>query len=301
VSPRAAAAEVATTGAPPYTVERTAPRSITVRMDASGRDWERWFLLRSDAHHDNLHADHALERRHLDEALERDAGILDIGDLFCAMQGKWDKRADQDALRPELRGNRYLDQLVAYNGDFYAPYARNWILLSPGNHETSILKHHQTDLTERLAERMAATGGHHPEVGKYTGWVRFVFAGRGRRSESKALWYTHGYGGGGPVTRDVIQTARQAVYLGGVDVVHTGHTHDAFDVPVMREELDHTGTPQLREIAFVKTPGYKDEYSPGEGYHVEKGRGPKPKGAAWLSFTRRFNPERIEIETFRAK
>jgi len=281
---------------PRFKVERTAPTSLTVRIPVSGEDWEQWFLLRSDAHHDNAHCDHALEVRHLRDAVERNAGILDAGDLFCAMEGKWDKRADQNALREELRGNDYLDRLGRYAADFYAPFAPWWVMLSPGNHETAILKHHQIDLTAGLAERMADRTGYRPMVGTYAGWIRFSFEMRGGRRESKVLWYTHGYGGGGPVTLDVIQTNRQAVYLGGVDIVWSGHTHDAFMVRRDREELDHNGVPQRRHIRFVKTPGYKDEFKAGQGYHVEKGRGPKPNGAAWLRFSRRFHPERIVVE-----
>ncbi len=285
---------------PRFTVERTAPTVITVRVPVTGEGWSQDFLLRSDAHHDNAHCDQALELRHLQEAVERNAGILDIGDLFCAMEGKWDKRADQNALRPQLRGNNYLDLLARYAADFYTPFAPWWVLLSPGNHETSILKHHQVDLTTGLAERLGDRTGHRPMVGTYAGWVRFMFT-RGERSSSILLWYTHGYGGGGPVTRDVIQTNRMAVYLGGVDVVWSGHTHDAFSLPIVREELDHQGVPQRREIEFVKTAGYKDEFSPGEGFHIEKGRAPKPLGAAWLRFSRRFHPERIVVEVQRAK
>jgi len=46
-------------------------------------------LLRSDVHHDNPKCNQDLERKHLDEAIEYDAPIIDNGDLFCAMQGKW--------------------------------------------------------------------------------------------------------------------------------------------------------------------------------------------------------------------
>jgi hypothetical protein len=34
----------------------------------------------------------------------------------------------------------------------------------------------------------------------------------------------------------------------------------------------------------VKCGGYKDEHSPGDGFHIEKGREPKPLGACWLRF-----------------
>lgn len=292
--------------APKVSVERTAPTVVTVTMEPTSQGWEQLFLFRSDAHHDNLHCDHAMEKRHLDMALERGAGILDFGDLFCAMQGKWDKRSDQDQMRPELTGNKYLDRLVDYNSKFYAPYAKNWILLSPGNHESSIVRHHQTDLTERLRERMTASGAQHVEVGSYAGWVRFQFK-RGRHSIRKVLRYTHGYGGGGPVTRDVIQSARQAVYLGGADLVVSGHTHDAWEMPIMRERLDHLGQTKLEEMIFLKIPGYKDEFSSGQGWAVEKGMPPKPKGAFWVRFIwkqHRVNKvvrEVIEVEVTRAK
>ena len=120
------------------------------------------------------------------------------------------------------------------------------------------------------------------------------------------LRYSHGYGGGGPVTRDVIQSARQAVYLGGADIVVSGHTHDAWELPIMREQLDHLGKPQLDEMVFLKIPGYKDEFSSGNGWAVEKGMPPKPKGAFWVRFYIDYrrnekHDERIRFEVTRAK
>lgn len=263
-------------------LDRTGPTVLTVRMNVDTPDWEQWFLLRSDAHHDNLHSNHALERKHLDEALARSAGILDFGDLCCAMQGRWDKRADPRQFREELRIN-YLDSLVRYNSSFYLPYAENWLMISPGNHESSVRKRHETDLTERIAERLRAEGSP-VETMPYSGWVRFMFT-RGAQRESVRLRYTHGYGGGGPVTRDVIQTARQAVYL-DADIVVSGHTHDQFEVPIMRERLNQAGTPEIEEMTFLKLGGYKDEFSSGDGWAVEKGLPPKPQGAYWLRFYR---------------
>lgn len=262
--------------------ERTGPTVLTVRLDVGGPGWEQWFLLRSDAHHDNKHARHDLERKHLDEAVDRGAGILDFGDASCLMQGRWDKRADPRQFREELRSN-YLDSVVRYNSDFWLPYAPHWLLMSPGNHETAVAGRHETNIVERIAERMRAAGSP-VETMPYAGWVRFLFK-RDRQCQSVRLRYTHGYGGGGPVTRDVIQTARQAVYV-DADIVVSGHTHDQFIVPIMRERINHQGTPELEEMTFVKCGGYKDEYSGGGGWAVEKGICPKPLGAMWLRFYR---------------
>lgn len=287
----------------PFVLERTGPTVLTVRLDVGGPGWEQWFLLRSDAHHDNAHARHDLERRHLDEAVERGAGILDFGDLFCAMQGKWDKRSDPRQHREELRDGHYLDKLVAYNSAFYEPYAEHFLLLSRGNHETGVSGRHETDLTERLAERLRFAGSP-VQAMPYAGWVRFMFA-RDTQRESVRLRYSHGYGGGGPVTRDVIQTARQAVYV-DADIIVSGHTHDAWEVPIMRERLNVAGTPELEEMTFIKCGGYKDEFSGGGGWAVEKGICPKPLGAYWLRFYRDVrgpgqSGTRIRWEAIRAK
>jgi len=139
------------------TISETSRGCYLVDRDATSPGWSQEFLLRSDAHHDNAHTNQRLEAIHLEEALDRKAGILDIGDLHCAMQGKWDKRASTDGCRPEQREGRYLDSLVECAAEFYEPYAANWLLMSPGNHEGSILKRHETDLTERTAERLVRT------------------------------------------------------------------------------------------------------------------------------------------------
>jgi len=263
-------------------IEKNHPVVTTLRMEVTGARWEQWFLLRSDAHHDNLHCNQEMERRHLEEAKARNAGILDFGDLFCAMQGKWDKRADQTQMREELRGSDYLDRLVSYCADFYRPYAANWILLAQGNHESAIQRRNETSLGERLAERLRVAGS--PVVtGTYRGWIWFQFRIKGTQRHSLTLHYTHGYGGGGPVTRDVIQTARQMVYL-DADFMVSGHSHDSWNLPIRRERLNHAGKPVLNDVEHVKCGGYKDEFSPGTGWANEKGFPPKPLGAYWLRF-----------------
>ncbi len=268
------------------TVERTAPTAIRVTSPVAGEGWEQWFLLRSDAHHDNVHCNQDLEREHLELARERNAGILDFGDAFCAMQGKWDPRADPEQLRPEYRGKNYLDLLVDQAHEFYRPYAQNFLLLSRGNHETSIIKRHQTDLTERLVGFLRAGGNSQAQVGSYQGWVWFHFKIGGTQTVNFRLRYTHGYGGGGPVTRDVIQTARQSAILQNADIVVSGHTHDSWHLPLIQERLNAEGIPERRVVHFIKPGSYKDEFSAGDGWAVEKGHPPKPLGASWLRFYR---------------
>jgi hypothetical protein len=281
----------------PYTVEANCRNVLTVRCDvASG--WSQEFLLRSDVHHDNPHCDQKHERKHLQEAIDRNAGIIDAGDLFCAMQGKFDKRADKSAIRLEHQSGDYLDKLVKTAADFYEPFAGNFLVIGRGNHETAIHKRAETDLTERLVERLNERTESKIQAGGYSGWVRFLFQQKTWRGSS-LLYYHHGTGGGGPVTRGVIQTNRMAVFNPDPQIILTGHTHDDWVVPIRRQRLSDAGVPYYDEQIHVRTPGYKDGWDHGyAGWEVEKMLGPKPKGAAWLKFS--FSAKEIHTEVHRA-
>ena len=283
-------------------IESLAPDSHEVTFEVPRSGWEQWFLLSSDRHHDNAHTNWAMEKRHLDEAVQKNAGILDFGDLFCAMQGKWDKRADTTQCRPEHREGRYLDSLVETAAGFYEPYQENWLFMSPGNHETAITKRHETDLTQRLAEQLGRSGKGYPIVGAYCGYIRFKAVREdGVSSGSLVLYYHHGYGRGGPVTRGVIQTNRMSVYLPDAAIVVSGHTHDSWVVPVTRSRITPGGRTHLDRQTHVKIPGYKDEFTGGNGWHNHRGGPPKPNGAYWLKIFYNGSEESLDYELLEAR
>lgn len=247
---------------------------------------EQFFLLQSDVHWDNPHCDRELFATHLNEARARDAPILDNGDFFCAMQGRWDPRAVKTDLRPEHQRADYLDALIDTATEALAPYRDLITVRGQGNHETSIRKRHETDLTQRLVERLRAAGSSTVKLGGYSGFIVFRVRYRGTRHRPFKLFYHHGYGGGGPVTRGVIQTNRQAVFLADADFVWSGHTHDTWRLPIARVRLneDCTHIEHTRQEHF-RAGGYKEEYGDGHGgWHIERGGPPKPLGAWWLVF-----------------
>ena len=269
----------------PFTVEQAStPNVVTVRQTLKAGD-EAWFLLRSDAHTDNPDSCIDLQIKHLDEAKERNAGILDFGDIFCAMQGAWDPRKSKSKLRPEHQVDDYLDALVSTHADLYEPYAHNWVMQGAGNHEASILKRHETNLIERLAARLRDRTGAPFLCTGYTGWCVFRFTIGSTQRQSVRLWHTHGYGGGGPVTKDMIQRSRQLAYVDNADIMCSGHTHDQWITKDMRIRLNEQGNVVHRPVVYVKCPTYKDEYRDGVGgWHIGTGKPPKPIGAYWLRF-----------------
>lgn len=278
---------------PPIERERTGPEVLTIRFDDIQAGWEQWVMLSSDHHWDNQHTDLTLLKRHLERAKERNALVFVFGDLFCAMQGKYDKRSSRADVRPEHDGDNYLDLLVETASEFYAPYADNIALISEGNHETSIIDRNGTSLLSNLAHRLNLEAGGSVEVGPYSGWVRFMFKAHKTRRQSFKLYYHHGAGGGGPVTRGVIQTNRQAVYLSNADIVVNGHTHDGWIVPIAREGLSDMGKPRRDLLWFVRTPSYKNEFGK-NGWADRTWKPPKPLGCVWARFYQ-LN-DKIELE-----
>ena len=139
------------------------------------------------------------------------------------------------------------------------------------------------DLISILVDKLNRSGGN-VLAGGYTGYIRFLFTIGGKRS-SVNLKYHHGSGGNAPVTRGVIQTNRQSVFLPDADIVVNGHNHQAYIVPIPRERLSIGGKIYKDYLWHIRTPGYKDEWQEQDGWAVEKNGGPTSQGAAWLKFT----------------
>lgn len=265
-----------------------------VPVNAVSSKWEQWVLLQSDEHWDNPKCLRDLLKEHHDQAIERGACILKFGDTFCAMQGKWDKRSSKDDLRPEHQTANYLDSLVETAAVWYAPYAKNIAVIGLGNHETAIRKHHETDLIDRLTGALRQGGGI-TRAGGYTGYIRFAFQ-RGNYRQSIKLRYSHGSGGGGPVTKGAIDFNRIAEYITDADILVAGHVHWSGHTPVQLCELSEANVIHQRERHYLRTATYKDEFNTGiDGFHVEGGRGPRPRGGWWVRFYLKNNLVQYDI------
>ncbi len=268
---------------------------LTVRIDGIKAGWTQRFMLVSDQHHDSPLCDRKLEKNHLEEAKRDRAGILMVGDVFDAMQGRKDPRASYDQLDPALKVTNYFDAVVDYNAQFYAPYADNILMIGKGNHESSVQNHHNISLIDNLVYRLNKETGSRISVGGYGGWVKFLFTIDTTKRYSLNLKYFHGSGGDAPVTRGVIQTARQAVYLPDADIVVNGHSHNEYAVPIQRERISQAGKVYSDTQWHIRTPGYKNDYGDGSsGWAVESGMPPKPLGCVWLDMYR--DGDRIRVK-----
>lgn len=255
-------------------------RVVTLRPNIK-KDQDAWFLLTADWHWDNPKCDRDLLKKHLDQASERNAGVLVFGDALCCIQGKGDRRGNKSDIREEHNNARYLDSIVDTFCEWIEPYKQNMTLMTYGNHETSIIKHQETDMLQRISALTKIP------LGKYDGWVRIVpnilpqDGSVVRTGHVTNLYYHHGSGGGGPVTRGVIATSRRNAYIDNADIVVSGHVHEAWIMETPKESITSHGTIERKAVMHVQTGTYKEEFT-GQGWHVERGAPPKPLGSWWM-------------------
>jgi hypothetical protein len=242
------------------------------------------FLLISDLHWDNPHCDRGLLKNHLDEAVKRNAAIILNGDTYCCMGGKYDRRADKSLIRPEHNTDRYFDAIVDTSVEWFAPYAKNILLIGYGNHETAIIKHGETDLLQRFASTLNYATGSAVQVGGYGGTIDIRVLHDTIRGVNFVVHYYHGFGGGGVVSKGVIHDQRLLAGTEGYDLTWMGHVHELYYHQNMVHRYDRsTKTLIQKPIHQLRTATYKEEWDGGYmGFHTERGRGPKPLGGYWL-------------------
>lgn len=248
-------------------------------------------LFLGDLHLDSSRTDRHAVKRLLDEAVDREALIVLLGDVFDVMQGHMDRRASLSALRKDYaeQAGGYLGAVLDDVTNFLLPYAKNmWVILQ-GNHESSVLKYAGVRIEQLLAVELNRAGGNISTPGYQTyAAVRLTKGFDKERFSSVPFWIAHGHGGGGEVTKGVIQAQRRAVTYPDARFVVSGHVHSSYFVAHDQWRLMHSTLrpyPAEQEHYVVNT--FKDEFSSGMGYHVEKGRGPKLPSGWWARFYRK--------------
>lgn len=245
------------------------------------------FLLISDLHIDNPKCRRDLLLKDLDEAKRRGAKVIINGDFFCIMQGKYDPRASKKDILPQHLGANYFQLVRDEAIELLRPYAQNILLIGYGNHETAVLKRHEFDLLADFVTLFNERTGANVHLGGYGGWISFNIGPDPKHYSSVQMKYLHGYGGGGIVTKGVIQDQREIAGVHGADIIWMGHVHELYHHVNMVETLSaHCGRFKVvhKPVHQIRTSTYKEEFEDGAGgFHVERGRKPKPLGGMWMS------------------
>ena len=241
------------------------------------------FLALTDLHWDSAHCDRSFLKKHLDYALAENAPVIIVGDLFDVMQGRFDPRADPETLRPEHRGSNYFDLISATALEWFAPYAAILCLITPGNHEASILKRNEVDLIDRLTHGLRTQYGSPVLYGE--DWC-YLLQKNNRSTDgigntkTKKVFLHHGYGGGGESSRGINQhQATRSQWQ--ADCFISGHIHRRNTDHNMITSVSGKGNIETTEQWFVRCGSYKQELDC--GWHISRGAAARPLGGWWIT------------------
>ena len=234
-------------------------------------------MITSDIHFDSQYCYREMFFEDIIRAIDSGYKIAIIGDFFDAMQGRFDPRRDMSKVRPEYRVEKYYDALVEDAISHLTPYQEHILMITYGNHETSVLKNANTDLIDRLTKGLS-TKKHKVHSGGYGGVM--MLSTKNRVVPAK---YFHGSGGEAPVTRGAIQTNRQAVFLPDFQIIMNGHSHNSYWIPIVRERVTNDGEHYFDIQHHIRTAGYSMPYGDGsKGWEVSRGGVPKPIGSCFI-------------------
>lgn len=267
----------------PWRVTQSADSIPILSTDIRSGD-DRHVLFIGDVHWDHKRCDRNALRRVLDEAQDRNAIIIDVGDFLDVMQGREDRRSSKGALRPEHATDTYFQSVVQTAAEWLEPYQDNLGVMLTGNHESAVTKHQEVNLTTWLVSELRRAGS--PVVyGGYQTYALFRFVYGETQRIGIPAWVGHGHGGSAPVTKGTIQAQRRAVTYPDARFLVTGHIHQSWSVAHSQLRCNTQGRVRALEQEHLSVGTFKDEYGDGRsGWAVEKGFSPSVPSALWLRF-----------------
>jgi hypothetical protein len=256
-------------------------------------------LMMSDVHFDSIKCDRKLLKKHFDEAKAKNALVFIFGDWFDLMQGRYDPRRNYTDMREEYRHSEsYYDTVIQDSVNFLSEYIDVLAFISYGNHETSIVKHNQTDPLERLVWGLKTK---HPncilQKGAYSGWLKFsVTQKKGNGNMSYLVKYHHGQRSNAQRSKGILQVDMDAMKWPDVDLIVKGDDHMRWFYPsVVRNTLNQVGQIQQSIQRHIRLGSYKDGLGDEAfGWEVEKAFAQTSLGGWWVTLTR--SKYRIDTE-----
>jgi len=220
-------------------------------------------------------------RRELEEARKNKERININGDVMDLIMPKDLKRYRPEVLKAALQGrDDLLDATVDYAVKFLEPYAPQIDVIGIGNHEQSVLTHHNLNLVKgQLIPRLNQQTGSKIQYGGWGGYIVYRIERYGVKGNVRefTIFYYHGAGrGSAEVTLGYIEFNRKRVFVHGADVIWLGHTHDRTAAKVVALKPTESAKVIPFEVLLVRSGGY-DNYLD-SGYAMVKGMAPKPHG-----------------------
>jgi len=213
-------------------------RCITRKTVYQSRSDEFRLIPLGDVHMGNRLTEEKLLRRIVKE-IEEDPLCywLGLGD-YCDYINMRDPRFDPDELPDWLFGRAQLKDIARTETarflEIVKPIKDKCIGLIEGNHETSILRHSETDVYSILIEGLASDHEHRLD---HSGFIAWRFNRQGGSTWTLTIFATHGAGGGTSKGNSGNKLGKLVEQVDGADVVLMGHLHDPTYKPIARRRM----------------------------------------------------------------
>ena len=239
-------------------------------------------LAISDVHYDSKYCDRNLLKHHLDTALNDNAYIIINGDWFDSMGSMRDPRSKPNMIREEYyqKGVSYLDAIVKDSFEFLKKYQHRILWMSFGNHETSMMQHHDTNILERLVYMLNINQEHQILLGQYDGVS--IYQAKDGGTYHHIMYNHHGSMGGRRSKGSLMVDIRKGVYP-FADLIVSGHTHEKWHMPSLVYDYSHqTKTVKTRKQHHIVLGHYKDTSDKRMGWAKQREFNPTATGGYWI-------------------
>lgn len=145
------------------------------------------------------------------------------------------------------------------------------------------------DLLDDSARRAAQDQGSPCVQSGYAGWLLFTLAMSGAGRTTNSMYWHHGFGGGGPITKGAIDYSRYLLDV-DADIIAAGHVHQQMCIEASRQRLTPRGFPYVSPVFLIRSASYKQECLT-DGWAVEKGMSSRPLGGYWLMIRQNSNKD----------
>lgn len=265
-----------------------APNSHTFKLSLKDyADKEAPLLMISDVHFDSPYCQRDLLKKHMDEIKAKNGHIFIYGDWFDVMGCHRDPRSKMQDVRPEYiaKDRSYLDLVVEDSYNFLLPYKDNLAILTYGNHETSIMKHRDTDILNTLVFLLRQAGSNVVKGG-YSGFINLQLMFAKDSWHSYIVAYHHGGGGNAPRSKGILHADLDIKNYPDADIFFSGHNHQKGYWPIVcYRRAKTTGLIKYQTKYWVKTGTYKRKENRPlmGGWEDEKKFDPTPLGGYYLN------------------
>lgn len=241
-------------------------------------------LLISDVHFDSVKCDRQLLHKHLKKAEQQGAFVFINGDWFDLMQGRYDPRGSKDAIRPEYKRSQYLDCVIQDSTDYLSSFQLQYFI-AQGNHETNVLKRQETNVTERLVERLNMKSPNTAWLGGYSGWFKVRLRHGEKSGAAYNIHYHHGYGGHAPRSKGMLKADINQMQYPDANMILRGHDHNKWHLPMSVQRLTTNFEERPDIIDHIQLGSYKSSGDRYSGWEVEKGFNQPTLGGYWATLT----------------